>query len=145
MDLAVQANLAGRRTSHAPVNPLAEAEPSQSVKLGSLAPHLQIAAPAKANDIRPDRARQPDERRADRLAPLQPVASLADLPANRYRYKVAHEPGLDRPLLQMIDENTDQIVLSLPPEQLARMLEDAKALIEDRLKEPHAKHLDTSA
>ncbi len=45
----------------------------------------------------------------------------------------------------MIDENTDQIVMSLPPEQLARMLEDAKALIEDRLKEPHAKHLDTSA
>ncbi len=85
------------------------------------------------------------EEKPDQAAPLRSAPSLSDELGNRYRYKVAHEPDLDRPLLQIVDEKTDQIMASLPPEQLVRMLEDTKAMVEDRLQESHAKHLDTTA
>lgn len=79
------------------------------------------------------------------MASLRPVAFLPDELGNHYRYKLAHEPDLDRPLLQIVDEKTDRILVSLPPEQLVRMLEDTKAMIEHRLQHSHAKHLDTTA
>jgi hypothetical protein len=137
--------------------PAAEPEARRSVRMGTVAPQLQVAPLVEAGPVQPDRKYQPGAERG-MVVPLRPSTFLSDErasdeptsnrlasngPANRYKYKVAHAPDIDRPLLQIVDEKTDQILVSLPPEQLVRMLEDAKALVDDRLKEPKVKHLDT--
>jgi hypothetical protein len=154
MDFAVQNTSAIVRARDVAAAPAAEAEALRSARLGTVAPQLQVAPPVEAGPVQHDRRHQPDAERG-RVVPVQPAAFLSDEPesrglasggaAHRYKYKVAHEPDIDRPLLQIVDEKTDQIVLSLPPEQLVRMLEDARALVEDGLKEPHLKRLDTVA
>lgn len=152
MDLAVQNTSVIVHAREMAAAPAAEAEALRSARMGTVAPQLQVAPPVEAGPVQHDRRHQPDAERG-RVVPVEPAAFLSDEPesygpawsgpANRYKYKVAHEPDLDRPLLQIVDEKTDQILVSLPPEQLVRMLEDAKALVEDRLKEPQVKRLDT--
>ena len=142
MDLAVRSGLAIVRASQAAAAPSAPVASTRPAIIGVLAPGLQVAAVADPDTVQGDRRHRPDVE-ADRIAPLQPAAPLADAPAHRYRYKIAHAPDLDRPLLQIVDEKTDQIMVSLPPEQLVRMLEDAKALVEDR-RDSHAKNVDTT-
>jgi hypothetical protein len=121
--------------------------------MGTVPPQLQAPPPVQVDPVQPERKDQLDAERG-RVVPLRPPGSLSNEPTsdkavsggptNRYKYKVAHAPDLDRPLLQIVDERTNQIVVSLPPEQLVRMLEDAKALVVDRLNEPQAKRLDTT-
>lgn len=146
MDLAVPNTLALVRAGPAAAAPLAETLVPAGV--GSPAPALQGMAPAAPDQIGEDR-RHPcagkQAEKPDPVAPLRPAAPVADGLGNRYRFTVAHKPDLDRPLLQIVDKNTDQILVSLPPEQLARMLEDTKAMVEDQLRQPHVRHLDTIA
>jgi hypothetical protein len=133
--------------------PAVEAEALRSARMGSVAPQLQVPPPVEADPLQHDRRYQSEAERENGV-PTEPAAFLTDEPeaheaalgglTNRYKYKIAHEPDLDRPLLQIVDEKTDRIIVSLPPEQLARMLEDAKALVDDRLKEPQVKRLDTT-
>ena len=149
MDLAVQHTSTIVRAREMAAAPVAEAEALRSARMGAVAPQLQVAAPVEADPVRPERKDQPDKERG-LVVPIRPAAFLPDEPAsggpvNRYKYKIAHEPDLDRPLLQIVDEKTDRILVSLPPEQLVRMLEDAKALVENRLRDPHDRHLDTIA
>ena len=127
--------------------PAAESEGPRSARMGIVAPQLQVAPPVQVDPVQPERKEQLDAERG-RVVPLRSAGSVSgdsapDRPANRYKYKVAHEPDLDRPLLQIVDERTNHIVVSLPPEQLVRMLEDAKALVEDR-RDSHAKNVDTT-
>ena len=143
MDLSVRSDLAIVRPSATATAPPAEAETRPSAIVGIAAPGLQVAALVEPGKVQNGRRHMPSEEQ-DAVAPLLSAAPLPDGLANRYRYKIAHAPDLDRPLLQIVDEKTDQIVVSLPPEQLARMLEDAKALAEDRFKGPHLRHLDTT-
>lgn len=144
MDLAVRSALAVVRASQTATAPPAGAGTLRSAMIGIVAPGLQVAALVEPGKIQDDRRHWPDEEQGT-VAPLQPTAPLSEGSAQRYRYKIAHAPDLDRALLQIVDEKTDQIMVSLPPEQLVRMLEDAKALVEDRLRDPHARHLDTIA
>jgi hypothetical protein len=152
MDLAVRSALAVVRASPAAATPPAEAETLRSARTGSLASALQVAALMAPDKVPHDRRHRSDEEQ-DKVAPLRPIQPLPeplsepprDGQGNRYRYKVAYAPDLERPLLQIVDEKTDQIMVSLPPEQLVRMLEDAKALVEDGVQDPHARHLDTTA
>jgi hypothetical protein len=144
MDLAVRSPVAIVRASQAAAAPPVQAETSRLAIIGSVAPGLQVAALAAPDRVQDDRRHRPDEDQ-HKVAPLRPAAPLSDETAGRYRYKIAHAHDLDRPLLQIVDEKTDQIMVSLPPEQLVRMLEDAKALIQERLQDPHARHLDTTA
>ena len=152
MDFAVHNTSVIVRARDMAAAPAAEAEALRSARMGTVVPQLQVAPPVEAAPVRPDRKDQPDAERG-RVVPIERAAFFSDEPeshgpassgsVNRYKYKVAHKPDLDRPLLQIVDEKTDQILVSLPPEQLVRMLEDAKALVEDRLKEPQVKRLDT--
>ena len=157
MDFAVQNTSPIVRVRELAAAPAAEAEPLRSARMGTVAPQLQVAPPVEADRVQHDRRSPPDAEQS-KVVPIRPAAFLpeereSNAPAsqglassgspNRYKYKIAHEPDIDRPLLQIVDEKTDQILVSLPPEQLVRMLEDAKALIEDRLKEPQVKRLDT--
>ena len=153
MDFAVHNISAIVRARDMAAAPAAEAEALRSARMGTVVPQLQVVPPpVEAAPVRPDPEDQPDAERG-RVVPIERAAFFSDEPesygpasggpVNRYKYKVAHEPDLDRPLLQIVDEKTDQILVSLPPEQLVRMLEDAKALVEDRLKEPQVKRLDT--
>ena len=149
MDLAVQNTPVIVHAREMAAAPAAEAQALRLARMGTVAPQLQVAPPVEAGPVRPDRKDQPDAERG-KIVSIRPAAFLPDDPAsggpvNRYKYKVAHEPDLDRPLLQIVDQKTDQILVSLPPEQLVRMLEDAKALVEDRLTEPQVKRLDTTA
>lgn len=143
MDLAVRSGLAIVRASPTAAAPPAPVEPARPATIGVLAPGLQVAAVANPDTVRGDRRHRPDGE-LGKIAPLQPAAPLADAPAHRYRYKIVHAPDLERPLLQIVDEKTDQIMVSLPPEQLVRMLEDAQALADDQFKQPHVKHLNTT-
>lgn len=146
MDLAVPSAFALVRASPAAAAPPAEA--LTAARGGSIAPGLQVTALAEPDRVGQDRGRASageQEEEPDPMASLRPVAFLPDELGNHYRYKLAHEPDFDRPLLQIVDEKTDRILVSLPPEQLVRMLEDTKAMIEQRLQHSHAKHLDTTA
>lgn len=152
MDFAVHDTSVIVRARDMAAAPAVEAEAVPSARMGTVVPQLQVTPPVEAAPVRPERKNQTDAERG-RVVPIERAAFFSDEPEprgpasggplNRYKYKVAHEPDIDRPLLQIVDEKTDQIVLSLPPEQLVRMLEDARALIEDRLKEPQVKRLDT--
>ena len=153
MDFLVQNTSFIVRAKDMAAAPAVEAEALRSARMGSVAPQLQVSPPVEADPLQHER-RHPPEAEREKSVPTEPAAFLSDeaeshgpassAPANRYKYKVAHEPDLDRPLLQIVDEKTDRIIVSLPPEQLARMLEDAKALVDDRLKETQVKGLDTT-
>lgn len=146
MDIATPSAIALVRAVQVTATPPTEAP--RSVRLGTAAPGLQVAALAAPMSIEQDRRQSGDralEEKPDQAAPLRSAPSLSDELGNRYQYKVAHEPDLDRPLLQIVDEKTDQIMASLPPEQLVRMLEDTKAMVEERLQQSHAQRLDTTA
>jgi hypothetical protein len=63
----------------------------------------------------------------------------------RYRYTVKFIDGLVRPLVQLVDTESDRLIASSPPEHVARMLEDAQRLGKRPEEADRSSSLDQSA
>lgn len=105
----------------------------------------RVTPAAKADETRTETGRQGA---GNDTEPGQPAKAPSGITSGRYQYRLAFEPDLQRMLLKIVDEKTDQTVVSLPPEQLARMLQELKAPLEakpDEVAVQRLKKLDTSA
>lgn len=107
---------------------------------GSAATRVAPVAGADGTQLAPKRSRRDDNEAAERGGGPEAGADVAresvaqdpgaDLAAGRFRYKVAYAPDLERTMVTLVDEETEQTVMSLPPESLVRMLNEAEARLE---------------
>ncbi len=113
--------MAGRAVAAVSTVPPAAVPPVQPVQKTSL------GLPRSPGEAVRLAQREDVDARSGEDAPAAPARREADTPG-RYRYSVKFIDGLVRPLVQLVDTESERVIASSPPEQVARLLEDAQRL-----------------
>lgn len=124
-------------------SPVGETEPLKLARPSPIVPPVGKPDELQLHRSRPaNPADQPDRQDDD-----PEDVSTPELPQGRYRYEMAFEPDLERALLKIVDEKSGQAVAIFPPEELARMLQEIRALLEgeDKAESLQPRRLNISA
>ncbi|TVR98043.1 MAG: hypothetical protein EA406_08005 [Rhodospirillales bacterium] len=103
---------------------------------------MQVAPGGRGEDLELRGRRRDDDTGGSGRGDERSESAFGD----RYHFRLAHEPGLDRPLLQVVDRQTEEPMMSIPPKQLARMFAEVRAMLNGPLGgEAAPRRVDTAA
>lgn len=141
MDVILQTGLTALRSRDSAVTPLT-ADASAPGPASGRATQTAVAVPPVANadesqlrsKRRGERESKPGEADDRKTGDVGEMKKDFAAPASegRYKMKIDYDDELGRDLLKIVDEKTEQTIVSLPPEELAKMIEEAKALFDGR-------------
>ena len=130
--------MAGRSTAHVSTAQPAAVPPVQPVQK-----YTHGLARSAGDPVRLAEREDVDAGNAEDV-PADAARRAADA-TGRYRYTVKFIDGLVRPLVQLVDTESDRLIASSPPEHVARMLEDAQRLGKRPEEADRSSSLDQSA
>ena len=115
---------------------------AQPPQTGVSAPAAQVAPSGRGETLEARNRRRDDATAVPALGETAPRPE----PGERYQFRLSHEPELDRQLLHIVDQETDQTVMTIPPKQLARMFAEVRAMLNGAVPgAPSDRRVDTAA